>query len=89
MAKARYTAHFASPNNLVDLAERVFVFQELTCNAFLRRLEALEEIIASQSIGLIIVDSIASLVRKEFDTSSGRGVADRAALLGAQAARLK
>ena len=43
----------------------------------------------SQGVGLVVVDSIASLVRKEFDTRSGRGVAERTAVLAKQASRLK
>lgn len=61
----------------------------MTCDQFLSRLGQLEEAVIDKEIGLVIVDSIASLVRKEFDASSGRGVVDRAALLSTQAARLK
>lgn len=65
------------------------MFSELTCDSFTQRLKRLDEVIAGQGIGLIVIDSIASLVRKEFDTRSGKGVAERAALLTTQAARIK
>ena len=74
---------------MLALASRVHVFTEMTCDILLERLAQLEEIIVDKKIRLVIVDSIASLVRKEFDASSKRGVADRAALLNTQAARLK
>ena len=71
------------------MAERVHVLTELTCESFLRRLESLDLLIAEKGAGLVIIDSIASLARKEYDTGSKRGVAERAALLSKHAARLK
>lgn len=71
------------------MAERVHVLTELTCGSFLQRLETLDMLIAERGVGLVIVDSIASLARKEYDTRSKRGVAERAALLSKHAARLK
>lgn len=89
MAKARYVEHFSSVENLVQLASSVHVFSETTCGSFTKRLEMLDEVIVSHGVGLVVVDSIASLVRKEFDTRSSKGVVERAALLTKQASRLK
>ncbi|XP_064403343.1 DNA repair protein RAD51 homolog 2-like [Halichondria panicea] len=88
IAKYRHP-NSSSSEHLLALASRVHVFTEMTCDILLERLAQLEEIIVDKKIRLVIVDSIASLVRKEFNTSSKKGVADRAALLNTQAARLK
>lgn len=79
----------SSSDNLLALASRVHVYTEMTFNSLLDRLRQLEEVVVEKNIKLVIVDSIASLVRKEFDASSRRGVVDRAASLSCQAARLK
>ena len=65
------------------------VFTEFTGASLMKRLEQLEQFVVERNIGLVIVDSIASIVRKEYDTSSKRGVAERASLLARQALRLK
>lgn len=89
IAKRRYPSLSSNTDHLSSSAERVHVFTELTCDSFLKRLESLDLLIAERGAGLVIVDSIASLARKEFDTGSKRGVAERAALLSKHAARLK
>ena len=53
------------------------------------RLEHLEEEIIEHGASLIVVDSIASLIRKEFDSRSGRNMTERANVLVRQAAQLK
>ena len=53
------------------------------------RLERLEEEIIEQSARLVVVDSMASLVRKEFDCSTAANMVERTNLLVRQAARLK
>ncbi len=89
IAKSRYVDHFSSMERLIRLMKGVHVFPELTCDGLTQRLEGLDHLLAAQGIGLVVVDSIASLVRKEFDTRSGSGVTARAALLTKQATRLK
>ena len=89
IAKCRYPSLSTDLNQLSSMAERVHILTELTCDNFIKRLESLDLLIAEKDARLVIVDSIASLARKEFDTASKRGVTDRAALLSKQAARLK
>lgn len=89
IAKCRYPSISANMDHLSSMAERVHVLTELSCDSFLQRLESLDLLIAERGAALVIVDSIASLARKEFDTGSKRGVAERAALLSKHAARLK
>ena len=89
IAKCRYPSLSNDTGQLASMAGRVHVLTELTCDGFLQQLGSLDLLIAEKDVGLVIVDSIASLARKEFDTSSKRGVAERAALLSKQAARLK
>ena len=89
IAKSRYPSLSTDTAHLSSMAEKVHVLTELTCDSFLQRLESLDLLMAERGAGLVIVDSIASLARKEFDTGSKRGVAERAALLSKHAARLK
>lgn len=79
----------SSSDHLMSLASRVHVFTEMNCDLLQERLAQLEEIIVDKKIQLVILDSIASLVRKEFDVSSKKGVVDRATTLTTQAVRLK
>lgn len=87
VAKSRCSA--IAPDNLDFLAEtldRVSVVVESSCDSLLKRLKGLEETIIKTEIGLVIVDSIASLIRKEFDAHSSN---ERSDLLAVEAALLK
>ena len=53
------------------------------------RLASLDYMVASEGIGLVIVDSIASLIRKEYDTRYVKGLSDRSCYLAKQANLLK
>ena len=53
------------------------------------RLQRLEEEIISKRVKLVILDSVASLVRKEFDSRLFRNLNERTALLSKEAAILK
>lgn len=55
----------------------------------LNRLDVIEEDIIRQGVKLIIIDSIASLVRKEFDSHLHGNMIARTNLLAKQAATLK
>lgn len=55
----------------------------------LHRLEHLEEDIIACRAGLVILDSVASVVRKEFDTSLPGNLTFRSNLLGQEAGVLK
>ena len=57
--------------------------------AVIYRLQRLEEEVISKRVKLIVLDSIASLVRKEFDSRVSRNLSDRTALLSKEAAILK
>lgn len=53
------------------------------------RLQRLEEEVISKRVKLVILDSVASLVRKEFDSRLFRNLNERTALLSKEAAILK
>ena len=44
-------------------------------------MESLDLLVGIGNIGLVLVDSIASLLRKEYDTRTTRGVAERSTML--------
>lgn len=79
----------AEDSSLLELARNVHVYRKMTCKSFLECLEVLDVVIANKGAGLVVVDSIASLVRKEFDVTTNRGAMERTALLLKQSARLR
>ena len=89
IARCRFPSLSTDTEQLSLMAERVHVLTELTCDGFSRTLDSLDVLIAEKDVRLVVVDSIASLARKEYDTASKRGVSERAALLSKHAARLK
>ena len=68
---------------------KVLTMTALTCEKFLACLDRLESVLPGSGLRLVVVDSIASLARKEFDVSSGRGVMDRTEFLLRVSAKLK
>lgn len=89
IAQSRFPNYFSSTERVRQMAGRVHLFRELTCRDVLNRLDKLEEIIISTSAGLVILDSVASVVRKEFDTTLPGNLFHRSNLLGHEAATLK
>ncbi|XP_031437693.1 DNA repair protein RAD51 homolog 2 [Clupea harengus] len=89
IARSRFPDYFSVPERLLQTAGRVHLFKELTCQEVLTRLAQLEEDIISCHAGLVILDSVASVVRKEFDTSLSGNLTHRSNLLGREAATLK
>eukprot|EP00038_Savillea_parva_P028934 m.67844 g.67844 ORF g.67844 m.67844 type:complete len:436 (+) comp8472_c0_seq2:61-1368(+) len=82
---ARGRCH-TNAQDLVEVVNRVKVIHEPTCASLLARLQSLEELIIKWRVRVVIVDSIASLVRKEYDAQSSR---ERSELLATEAALLK
>ena len=90
MAKARHPAHFSDPHSVSQLASRVRVHRTLTSGELEKVLASLEEEMGAwQGVGLVVVDSVAGPVRREFGTRDGREMAERAATLGGFTSRLK
>ncbi|XP_061785366.1 DNA repair protein RAD51 homolog 2 isoform X4 [Nerophis lumbriciformis] len=89
IAQSRFRDRFCSKEKVLEMASRVHVYRDLTCQDVLNRLERLEEIIISTGAGLIILDSVASVVRKEFDTTLPGNLIHRSNMLGKEATMLK
>ncbi|XP_034717959.1 DNA repair protein RAD51 homolog 2 [Etheostoma cragini] len=89
IAQNRFPDYFSSKERVLQMAGRVHLFRELTCQDVLNRLDRLEEDIISTGAGLIILDSVASVVRKEFDTTLPGNLMHRSNLLGHEASTLK
>ncbi|XP_018558914.1 DNA repair protein RAD51 homolog 2 isoform X3 [Lates calcarifer] len=89
IARSRFPGYFSSKERVLQMAARVHLFRELTCQDVLNRLERLEEDIISTGAGLIILDSVASVVRKEFDTTLPGNLIHRSNLLSHEATTLK
>ncbi|XP_042366637.1 DNA repair protein RAD51 homolog 2-like [Plectropomus leopardus] len=89
IAQSRFPDYFSCREKVLQMAGRVHLFRELTCQDVLNRLERLEEDIISNRAGLIILDSVASVVRKEFDTTLPGNLMHRSNLLSHEASTLK
>lgn len=86
MALALEPDYFSIESNIVNFLERVIIVNVSSSNDLVEHLEGLEEKIISRNIKLVIVDSIASIVRKEFDSSA---IYQRQQLLSKEASLLK
>ncbi|XP_038074847.1 DNA repair protein RAD51 homolog 2-like [Patiria miniata] len=89
VARCRFPNHFSQDEAFVALTSRVHVYLESTCRSLLARLQNFEEDLITKGIRLVILDSVASLVRKEFDSSLQGNMVERTNLLSKQAAILK
>ncbi|XP_013927971.1 PREDICTED: DNA repair protein RAD51 homolog 2 [Thamnophis sirtalis] len=89
IAQHRFPDYFATEEKLIAMTNKVLVYQELTCDSVLKRIKSLEEEIISKNVKLIIVDSVASVVRKEFDTKRQGNLKERSNLLTKEASILK
>ncbi|KAM9840488.1 DNA repair protein RAD51 homolog 2 [Aulostomus maculatus] len=89
IGQSRFPDHFTCKERVQQMAGRVHLFRELTCQDVLNRLERLEEDLITTGAGLIILDSVASVVRKEFDTTLPGNLMHRSNLLGHEASTLK
>ena len=45
------------------------------------RLEGIEETLVADSVKVVVIDSVASVIRREFDTSSAGGASERNAFM--------
>ena len=94
IARAKWGTDFATDASLEALTRSVVLFTPTTSSELLARLESLEAVIIERAAKLVIVDSVAALVRADGGSlaggaSSREGREARAATLGAQATRLK
>eukprot|EP00062_Callorhinchus_milii_P021010 gi/632977274/ref/XP_007905256.1/ PREDICTED: DNA repair protein RAD51 homolog 2 isoform X1 [Callorhinchus milii] len=89
IARNRFPEYFSSEQNLIEMTRRIHLSRELTCLDVLKRVESLEDDIIMNGVRLIIVDSVASVVRKEFDTRLQGNLLERSNLLCREAAMLK
>jgi RecA/RadA recombinase len=53
-----------------DLCDNIFVKQSTSCEILLKDLETLPALIEKKSVKLIVVDSIAAILRSEFDSDN-------------------
>ncbi|XP_030904893.1 DNA repair protein RAD51 homolog 2 [Melopsittacus undulatus] len=89
IAGNRFPTYFDSEEKLFCMTCSIHLYRELTCGSVLKRITSLEEEIISKKVKLIIVDSIASVVRKEFDTKLQGNLIERSNFLARGASVLK
>ncbi|XP_021797601.1 DNA repair protein RAD51 homolog 2 isoform X3 [Papio anubis] len=89
IAESRFPRYFNTEEKLLLTSSKVHLYRELTCDEVLQRIESLEEEIISKGIKLVIIDSVASVVRKEFDTQLQGNLKERNKFLAREACSLK
>ncbi|XP_011909280.1 PREDICTED: DNA repair protein RAD51 homolog 2 isoform X3 [Cercocebus atys] len=89
IAESRFPKYFNTEEKLLLTSSKVHLYRELTCDEVLQRIESLEEEIISKGIKLVIIDSVASVVRKEFDTQLQGNLKERNKFLAREACSLK
>ncbi|NXP22552.1 RA51B protein, partial [Scytalopus superciliaris] len=89
IAGNKFPTYFDSDEKLFCMTRNIHLYRELTCCSVLKRIMALEEEIISKKVKLIIIDSVASVVRKEFDTKLQGNLAERSNFLTRGASMLK
>ncbi|XP_038621365.1 DNA repair protein RAD51 homolog 2 [Tachyglossus aculeatus] len=89
IAESRFPRYFNTEEKLLSMSSKIHLFRELTCDEVLKRIESLEEEIISKRVKLVIIDSIASVVRKEFDTQLRGNLRERSNFLAREASLLK
>ncbi|XP_029453315.1 DNA repair protein RAD51 homolog 2 [Rhinatrema bivittatum] len=89
VATHRFPNYFDTEEKLLSMTSRIHLYCELTCNGVLKMIESLEEEIISKKVKLVIVDSIASVIRKEFDMHLRGNLTERSNLLAREASLLK
>ncbi|KAM6073868.1 DNA repair protein RAD51 homolog 2 isoform 2-T2 [Chlamydotis macqueenii] len=89
IAENRFPTYFDSDEKLFCMTRSIHLYRELTCGSVLKRIMSLEEEIISKKVKVIIVDSVASVVRKEFDTKLQGNLAERSNFLARGASVLK
>ncbi|XP_033002999.1 DNA repair protein RAD51 homolog 2 isoform X1 [Lacerta agilis] len=89
MAQHRFPDYFATEEKLVLIASRIHLYREFTCHSVLKRIESLEEEIISKNAKLVVIDSVASVVRREFDAKLQGNLQQRSNLLTREASILK
>ncbi|KAJ7399382.1 DNA repair protein RAD51 2 [Pitangus sulphuratus] len=89
IAGNRFPTYFDSDEKVFCMTRSIHLYRELTCCSVLKRIMSLEEEIISKKVKLIIIDSVASVVRKEFDTKLQGNLAERSNFLTRGASVLK
>jgi len=75
--------------NTFRIMKQLYCINNVINGFFFFRIKSLEEEIISKKIKLIIIDSVASVVRKEFDTKLQGNLAERSNFLARGASLLK
>ncbi|XP_074811622.1 DNA repair protein RAD51 homolog 2 isoform X3 [Natator depressus] len=89
IAEHRFPNYFDTEEKLFSMTRSIHLYRELTCDSVLKRIETLEEEIISKKVKLVIIDSVASVVRKEFDTKLQGNLMERSNFLAREASLLK
>ncbi|KAK7105066.1 DNA repair protein RAD51 homolog 2-like isoform X2 [Littorina saxatilis] len=88
IAQTRLPQQFQDDSSLKELASQVHIVSVQSCKNLMNRLQSIEEDLIQKKIKLMVLDSVASLVRKEYSNVQG-GMMRRTDFLASEAALLK
>lgn len=71
IASLRYPEHYSSTAALEDLSRRVHIHFISSIKEFSTKLHELESFIGLSNVKLIVVDSVAAMVRRDFGVGGG------------------
>uniref|UniRef100_A0A8C4WWH6 DNA repair protein RAD51 homolog 2 n=1 Tax=Eptatretus burgeri TaxID=7764 RepID=A0A8C4WWH6_EPTBU len=89
IAQRRYSEYFACQKRLLEMTSRVHLYREFSTQHIMDRLQVLEESLVETGAQFVVLDSVASAVRQEFDSRLPFSLVQRSKFLGQQAAFLK
>lgn len=81
MSRAKYANNFKTESDVIEMTKRVLVLKIFTMKDFNKLMENIESTILKHKTSLIIVDSLASLVRREFSGNNATILGERSKFL--------
>ncbi len=89
ISRSKYAENSRTEADLTAMLKRVHVLKVFTLREFSRHMEQIERQILQHGTTLVVVDSLASLVRREFSGSNAAVFHERAKFLSRTSAYLK
>lgn len=81
ISRVKYTHNLQSEEDVLNMSKRVYVAKVFSMSDFNKKMEQLEREIIKQNTSLVIIDSLASLVRREFSGNNAQVYSDRSKFL--------
>ena len=81
MSRAKYETNCKEELQVIEMTKRVLVFKIFSMKDFNKQMEQIESTILKYKTSLVIIDSLASLVRREFSGNNAVILGERSKFL--------